>query len=435
MNSTTRRDRFQSRGELGRGGMAIVHRVFDHTIGRTIAVKSLPTNAAPADRAAFANEVRTLGRLEHPNIVPVYDVEDGPFGTPERFSMKLLEGETLAERLARCDAPPRGQPLEDLLRIVTRICDAVAFAHDRDVLHLDLKPGNIFLGDHGQVYVTDWGLAIDLRRHGGAAATRTPTSNAAPSLRRTVSVEAADATMIEGTPAYMAPEQARGERRAIDVRTDVYGIGGIVYEILTLRAPRNGNSLVEVLTTACTEPVADPEAVLPGGTVPHGLARIAMKALAMRSEDRYETVGQLQNALEEFVRGGGWFPCRRFSAGSLVIREGERDDCAYILQAGRCAVYRGYGARRIALREVGPGEVIGEVALLSRAERLASVEALTDVEVLVVSRAALDLEVARSDWLAALLGSIAARFAESDRLVAKLTADALAAPAPRGRVP
>lgn len=149
----------------------------------------------------------------------------------------------------------------------------------------------------------------------------------------------------------------------------------------------------------------------------------------MDPDERYESVRALRDAVQEFLRGGGWFPSCRFAAGTLLIREGQRDDCAYILQAGRCQVYRGTAAHRVVLREIGPGEVVGEVALLSDTERLASVVALTDVEALQVTRASLDLEVAHSGWLSALLQSIAARFAESDRLVAKLTREAADDPA------
>src|SRR5690349_7837140 len=199
------RDRFDDRGEIGRGGLGVVRRTFDRALRRMVAVKSLLDPAADAEvRARFAREAQICGQLDHPNIIPIYDVaREATSGLVEAFAMKLIDGTTFADLIhdaAEAAAPHRR---ERLLQVFLKVCDAIAFAHSRGIVHRDLKPQNVMVGAYGEVYVTDWGSAIVVAELAAVvAAERDP----APALPDRPDVTGA----LTGTICYMAPEQAHG---------------------------------------------------------------------------------------------------------------------------------------------------------------------------------------------------------------------------------
>ena len=387
--------RFEDRGEIGRGGMGTVRRVFDRDIGRDVAVKVPLASDAGIDGELIA-EGRIVGRLEHPNIVPVYDLVCGEGAGDVRLVMRLVEGRPLAALLAEePDAPVLGLRLEQLLQIFLKVCDAVAFAHSRGVIHCDVNARNVMVGSHGQVYLVDWGLALAGQGARGPART--------------------DDQVVGGTPGYMAPEQAWGRLAEIDERTDVYGLGSMLYEFLTLRAPHAASSATDALASARRGTVRAPEEVAPDRMVPAALSRIAMRALAAEREARHPDVAALRTDVESFLRAGGWFAARRFPIGSLIVREGDLSDVAYIITEGQCEVSRATASGgRTRLRTVGPGEIFGEVGLVAGTPRLADVHAITDVVVLVVTPSALDRELERSGWVRAFINAAVARFMELD---------------------
>lgn len=404
--------RFEDRGEIARGGMSTVRRVFDHLVLREVAMKVLEPTRDFDQLARFVEEAQITGQLDHPNIVPIHDIEMDEQGLPTRFTMKLVRGETLAEVLTAMNVRTlSGEALEQLLQAFLRICDAVSFAHSRGVIHRDLKPSNIMLGSHGQVYVMDWGVALlrEMARSG----------------ERTSHIRCATDTMPEalgsltGTPAYMAPEQANGEIEQIDERTDVYGLGGILYFLLTQRAPHESDSVEESLRLAKKGEVTPPDALPQPADqprLPPLLSRIAMRALARAKDERYRTVSELKRDIEAFLRGGGWFAEQHFAAGATIIHEGDSADAAYIITDGRCELYKmaDAGTARFVC-ELGPGEVFGEAAIFTSSPRTGTIIAKTDVTALVVTRAALERELDRSQWLGAFVRAIAQRFVDVDR--------------------
>src|SRR5689334_2229561 len=218
-------DRFRIEGEINRGGMGVVWKAMDGDVLRHVAVKAMHPSDDEELLARFVEEARIMGQLDHPNIVPVHDILRDERGRPTRFIMALVDGRTLAEILdEEREAPVSGERLEELLRVFLKVADAIAFAHSRGVVHQDVTPRNVMVASHGRVYVMDWGLAVVRGRERGVTTRRAPD-------RFDVS------GALGGTPAYMAPEQARGQRRAVDPRTDVFGLGGILYHLLTLRPP------------------------------------------------------------------------------------------------------------------------------------------------------------------------------------------------------
>jgi serine/threonine-protein kinase len=376
--------------------MGTVREIWDHLLGRRAALKELWREGDAGAMVQFMEEARIMGSLDHPNVLPVYDLQvEETQGTP-RLLMKLVEGRTLSELVHESGTPPAGERLERLLGAVLKVCDAVSFAHSRGVIHRDLHPRNIMVGSHGQVYVMDWGLAI--RRDEPR-----PRPHVPPGL-----------AFGSGTPAYMAPEQAWGRDDEIDERTDVFGIGALLYEMLTLRPPFMGEALDDVLAAARRCVVIAPDVVAAAIGPPARLCDIVMRALAADRTARHQSVEALRNDVEGFIRSGGWFAARRFPRGAVMLQEGDDAGEAYIVSQGTCEVYRTAGDRTEILRVVGPGGVVGEVGLFTGARRVASVRATSDVTALVVTPAALEQELGRASWMRAFVEATVARFVELD---------------------
>jgi serine/threonine protein kinase len=372
---------------VAEGGMAVVYRAIDHQLQRQLAIKALKRDSSEVVRDGFEREARLMARLDHPGIVPVHGMS--PPGSPSRvFTMKLVEGHTIAE-IIEAGRPPRGRALAVMLRSMLRMCETLAYAHDRGVIHRDLKPENVMLGRYGECYIMDWGVALELRER------------------------EQQLDEVIGTPAFMAPEQARGVIADIDQRTDVFGLGAILYFILTGAAPNRGGTLTEVLNMAREGRAHD----LMGSElpIPARLSDIVSKALAPEREHRFATVMQLHEAIEQFLFTGEWFTRRRIAAGELIVREGERGERAYIVESGECEVFRTDAGAEQVIRRIGPGEVIGELALFTAGPRTASIRALTGMSLLEVTREALEQELPQGSWTRQIIDSLAQRFVSVDR--------------------
>jgi CRP-like cAMP-binding protein/tRNA A-37 threonylcarbamoyl transferase component Bud32 len=399
--------RFQNTGRIGVGGMGEVHKVYDQVLQRQVAMKNLLAELARSTTTTrrFLQEVLITAQLDHPNIVPVYDVGFHDGGSAF-FVMKLVRGENLAARIRSHHGQPlTSRQLEGYLRIFLKVCEAVDFAHSRGVIHRDLKPSNIMVGPHGEVFVMDWGIAL----------VRNDDSAQSPEHVRTSQVALTeDPDMILGTAAYMAPEQARAETDDIDARTDIFALGGILYHILTSQPPYPGPELAVQIVLAGEGNVPHPARVVQDRRLPPRLCRITMKALARRREDRYQSVAALAEDVEAFLRGGGWFDTVHFAPGTIIVNEGDEPDAAYIIEKGRCEVFKIRNGRRHTLRMLGPGDVFGETSIFTGMPRTATVVALDEVRAASITREALDLELAEKGWLAAFVKGLAERFNDYD---------------------
>jgi serine/threonine-protein kinase len=391
---------------IAMGGMGEVTEVCDVALSRPLAKKALHVDLQrdPKNQRMFLREARVTGQLEHPNIVPVHELGLDAEGRIY-FTMKRVEGKTIAD-LVR--ALPKG-PFErgvlfELLEVVVRVCDALAYAHARGVVHCDLKASNVMVGEFGEVYLMDWGIArllSEATSSEGAVTDGLPPSphDAGPA--------------ISGTPSFMAPEQARGDTSAIDARTDVFAAGALLYEIVSGHAPYSGPHMAATIMRAAfgeRAPLADSER---GATLPPELASIIDRAMAYRPTDRYQSVRELRTDLVRFIRGGLDFPRTSFPAGAEIVREGDDGHAAYRIVRGTCHVFRGHGEERVFVREMGEGESFGEMAILSPGPRTATVVAVTDVEAEVVTRGTFEQELASmKPWLAAVVRTLADRFRE-----------------------
>jgi WD40 repeat protein len=259
---------------LGAGGMGIVYRAHHRSLNRAVALKQillgLPPHSAVVQR--FRNEAEAAARLDHPNIVPVYDV--GEYQGRHYLTMRLIEGGSLAEHRDELRADPRAAA-----RLMTAVAGAVHHAHQRGILHRDLKPSNILLDRQGQPHVTDFGLARQI----GVDSTLTGSG------------------AVLGSPPYMAPEQAAGRTEAITTATDVYGLGAVLYVLLTGRPPFRGDSVLATLEQVRSCAPERPSRVNP--RVDRDLETICLKCLEKETDQRYASAAALAEDLQRWLEG------------------------------------------------------------------------------------------------------------------------------------
>ncbi len=399
--------------QLAAGGMGTVSVVSDRVLGRRMAKKSIvPLLRLDARMLRmFLREARTTGQLDHPNIVPVYDLgdRDGEL----YFTMKLVQGRTLKDVIRALPAgaiPPL--PLFNFLDAIVKVCDALAFAHSRGIVHCDVKSANVMVGDFGQVYLMDWGIARPLH-----AATRGSSPDLAAASRQSSKAQPegepiTDATgdAVLGTAAYMSPEQAQGKRFLLDARADVFSTGAILYELLTRQPPYRGESREETLELAREARYHKPSELVGDQTIAPELERIVLKAMARHRSDRYTDTGQLKEDLVRFMRGGAEFPQTSFKRGTYIVREGEPGNAAYIIVSGKCDVLKIVNGAVTTMTSLGAGEVFGETAILSEGPRTATVLATEDTTALTVTRTVLEQEIATmKPWMARLIHALATR--------------------------
>jgi tetratricopeptide (TPR) repeat protein/tRNA A-37 threonylcarbamoyl transferase component Bud32 len=286
-----------------RGGLGEVYVALDGELHREVALKEIQERHAdnPESRARFLLEAEVTGGLEHPGIVPVYGL--GTYGDGRPFyAMRFIRGDSLKDAVERFhrerESLPAGERVLRLRQMLGRfvdVCQAVAYAHSRGVLHRDLKPGNVMLGPYGETLVVDWGLAKVTGRpeREGTAAERTLRPPSVGGLAQTAVGAAV------GTPAYMSPEQAAGRLDRLGPASDVYSLGAMLYALLTGRAPFEGASAAEVLERVRKGQLVPPRQVC--REVPQALEAVCLKAMALRPEDRYPSAGALAEDVERFL--------------------------------------------------------------------------------------------------------------------------------------
>lgn len=258
--------------ELGRGGMGVVFRAKQASLGREVAVKMILRGelARQAERERFQAEAQAAAKLDHPGIVPVYEV--GEIGGRPYFSMKFIRGTTLAQRLAEGPLPSR-----EAAKLLVSVAKAIHFAHEKGVLHRDLKPSNILIDEKGDPHVTDFGLAKQISDE--------------PSLTKTGA--------ILGTPAYMAPEQAAGNRGQVGPQSDVYSLGVVLYHMLTGRPPFQGASPVETVLMVLEQDPVPPR--LLNQNADRDLEMICLRCLQKPTDLRYNTAAALARDLDAYL--------------------------------------------------------------------------------------------------------------------------------------
>jgi tRNA A-37 threonylcarbamoyl transferase component Bud32 len=295
---------FVVEGRLGAGGMGEVFQVRDVALRRQVAYKVASKAETTEAVERFVGEVQITAQLEHPNVVPIYGMtrDEGAIA----YTMKLVRGHTLASlvddaRRKRGSGGDVREATAHLLEVFVKVCDAVAYAHDRGVLHRDLKPSNVMVGAYGEVYVMDWGIARLVTSDTADPVTADGHEAAAPPAVDDPLGDAEVEPNVVGTPRYMSPEQARGLRR-IDGRSDAYSLGLILFEIAALRHGVVGDTADDVVGKA-REGRREPLVHAFGDAVPRELRAIVDRATALRRSERYPSVRALADDVRRYQRG------------------------------------------------------------------------------------------------------------------------------------
>ena len=303
--ASQRNNRYEITGEVKRGGMGVILNAVDTDIRREVAMKVISSDMDSSREyiERFIREARVQGQLEHPNICPVHELSVDETGRVF-FTMKMVQGSSLAETIREArerDEPPGPQRLREMLNIFLKICDGMTFAHSRNIIHRDLKPDNIMVGDFGEVYVMDWGLARilgeeedgDIKSNGLLIADQ----QAGDTSMKTM------AGSVVGTPAYMPPEQAKGDISEMDMRSDVYSMGGLLYELLALQPPFTDDDPWNILSRIEKEIPPPPSHCNLSKTISPELDSIVMKCLEKDKDKRYRSVQELKQEIELVLAG------------------------------------------------------------------------------------------------------------------------------------
>lgn len=299
--------RYSEHVEIASGGLKRINKVYDRKTGRHVAYACLREPQRKELVESFLREARLTGSLHHPNIIPIYDLGLDENSEPF-FIMELKSGKTLARILKEHHkGTSKVWKPDALLGIFLKICEAMAYAHSRNILHLDLKPENIQVGEFGEVIICDWGLAKIISTPEDVA-TDYMEAASNPDLVNTITLNG----LVKGTPGYMAPEQVSSAGKRT-YTTDVYGLGAILYCILTGKAPLDGE-VKEVLEKTRNGQIDAPSEINPD--VPHALGAVAMKALCLDPENRYQCVEDLISDVRKYTEG---FATTAENAGILKL--------------------------------------------------------------------------------------------------------------------
>lgn len=311
--------RYRQVDEVGRGGMGAVLRVFDEELQRTLAMKvALGVTAAdsgsqrPGDAqrlGRFLEEAQITAQLDHPGIVPVHELGLGSAGEVY-FTMRLVKGDDLSKVFAKAIAGHDGWNLTRAVHLLVRVCEAMSYAHDKGVVHRDLKPTNVMVGRYGEVYVMDWGLArVGGQSDAPAAAPAERPASVAVRIDRTPGKGdgASPATLdgdVLGTPVYMAPEQARGDLAAMGPRADIYAVGAMLYQLLTGVAPYCHGGAVTARAALYALLEGPPQAIERlAPNAPEGLAAICEQAMQRDPARRHDSMRRLAEELRAWTEG------------------------------------------------------------------------------------------------------------------------------------
>ncbi len=305
---------------IGAGGMAVVRAGTQLSLSRKVAIKQLHDEAPAVDHAALRNEARALGALEHPNVVPVYMLGMDENRRP-LMVMKCVEGTVWGQLVSRdggLSTPyETSDALEWHLRVLIQVCNAVQYAHERGVVHRDLKLDNVIVGNHGEVYLLDWGLAVALH---DASSTHLP---AAATIRSP-----------QGTPGYMAPEMAAPDAMPIDHRTDIYQLGACLHHLLTGRYRHEAGSLYEIMELAWESVPCEY-----GEHVPSALAHISLRATEREPGNRQQSAADFRDAISEFLQHRSSWELARASLERVEQIHNRLADPLYVAQPGDPALY------------------------------------------------------------------------------------------------
>ncbi|GEM_PF-1080737 len=412
----TSKDRYHKADDLGEGGLAKVISRFDSRLNRIVAVKELreENHSDPDFLNAFITEARMISYLDHPGVATVYDTHLNE-SQQLCYSMQLVDGQTLAAFLAYNMQPEvvNENYLFDVLNIFTKLCETLAFIHDKGAIHLDLKPENIMLGHYGEVMIMDWGNAhlYDSSLYEDYVRKYLPADSDG-------NTELKSAEAIVGTPLYMSPEQTLS-RENLGPSSDIFSIGVVVYELLTGQRPFAApvvDDIVEKVRTLLPPPVHElnPD-------IPLRLSHIIQKMMQKAPGDRHQSAHELLNDIQAAQTSGQAFPEWEIAAGHLIFQEGDVGDFTIRIKSGKVEISKDDEGAKKVLAELGPGDVLGEMSVFSNIPRTATAITLEDTVVYLMRSAEVNAEMEKlSPWVSQMINALSTRFEVLNQKVMEL---------------
>lgn len=410
-------ERYSKLRELGAGSIGKVHAVFDNFLQRVVAHKLMKQEHLNNNNIlqTFGNEIRLMGRLSHPGILPVYDAMLGERGEPS-YIMRYAEGQDLATLIQM----PKGRldsvalPLEQAVRILVKLCETLAYAHDHGVLHLDLKPENIMLGRYGEVLIMDWGAArvYDTVKYEAGIKQHTGDS---------VHIEHKheNRNLLIGTPAYMSPEQLKSPRDQLKPASDIFSIGILFYQMITGQHPFKERVFEKL--SAKIEKFDPPAAHEVNPDIPHNLSRICERMLKKKPEERYASFREVIQDIDDYQRSGAGAPTRNYAAGETIFKEGDPGDFVCIVVSGKVEISVRKNGKAHVIARLGPNEPFGELAALTGNPRTATATALESSVIRMISKQDIAMEIENlSPWVGSMVKALSKRFIDNSERLLKL---------------
>jgi serine/threonine-protein kinase len=413
----SKKERYLRLKDIGAGGLSQVSSHFDTYLNRIVALKELKSGNLSSDIKvqSFINEAKLTSYLNHPGVAPVFDAFVGEGGRP-CYTMKLHEGEELAQLLKSSDVFAVGPrlPLTRTLDIFSRLAETLAYVHDRGVLHLDIKPENIMVGEYGEVTVVDWGAARLYDRKPFEEYLRRFTDKT-----ELATFEREQANYVLGTPPYMSPEQTNTPRDLLTPGSDIFSAGVVLYEMLAGRRPFRALVAQEVMRQVREDEPEPMEKLNPD--VPRRLIQICSKMLEKQPMKRYRSFRQVLDDLNEFRETGQAFAVKTYEPGEVIFNENDTGDYAFTIVSGKVEIIKGSASGGQVLASLGPGEIVGELAILTKSPRTATAKAVEKTTVRIMGAEDVRAETEKlSPWVGTMIKLLSERLIDMDEKLVKL---------------
>ena len=401
LDSLRPKERYKILGHIGKGRNSDVFSCFDTCLNRIIAVKQLCKECLDDETMvrAFLNEIKLISYFDHPGITSIYDAFVNKDGIP-CYTMKLVKGNNLRWDL---ESSTRAH----LFEIFMKLCETLSYVHDKGVVHLDLNPENIMLGQYGEVIITDWGNSrlydeSAYRQHLKLVLDAPPPPSDEPG--------------ISSTSKYLSPEQLSGEREQLAPSSDIFSMGIILYEMMTGKTPFNAPDKESLHDQIKNEPIVPIHEIC--HEIPRMLSDICAKLLEIDPYLRYHSFHEVLIDLDKYQNSGMTFSLRTYSPGEIICREGEKGDFAFTILSGSVEISKIVEGQKKILAIIGKNEIVGELAIFSNEIRTATVTALETTVIRVMDRESVEQELQKlSPWIQKMITGLSKRFVKLNELL------------------
>ena len=399
-------DRYRTLAHIGEGGISDVESAFDHYLNRIVAVKKLKKKHLNIESVVrfFMNEIKLISYLDHPGVVSIFDAFLDEDKRP-CYTMKVVRGVELSSVL-------ESKTPTQLLDIFVKLCQTLGYVHSKGVIHLDLKPANIMLGDYGEVMIMDWGSAR-LYDPGPYGEYLKEVPEAQGPLEECAGISS-------GTPAYMSPEQTTASREALTPSSDIFSLGVIFYQMMSRRMPFTGTDTTEIFRQVrdCTPPAL----YRLKSEIPHRLSHICTRMLKKDPFDRYHGFHEVLSDMDAFRSSGMAFPVHTYQQGETIFREGDPGTFAFTILSGAVEISRVLNGRKMTLAMLGENEIVGELAIFNNQPRSATVRAAAPNTVIrVMDRKDVEDDLDKlSPWVDKMIRGLSRRFVDLNTLIAEI---------------